>query len=121
MAEKRLLTAKEIEQASALAGYGLSVEQIAAVFDMSKATFERRQQDQPALAEGLLKGRAAAAAQVTQTAFQMANSGKVPVMTIFWLKCRMGWKEPVTDRTEDPRPFTLAYPRKADEKPKGKK
>ena len=27
------------------------------------------------------------------TAFQMANSGKFPVMTIFWLKTRCGWKE----------------------------
>jgi hypothetical protein len=30
---------------------------------------------------------------VAQTAYQMATSGKYPASTMFWLKCRAGWKE----------------------------
>lgn len=32
-----------------------------------------------------------------RTAFQMATSGTIPAMTIFWLKARAGWR----DRPED--------------------
>jgi hypothetical protein len=30
---------------------------------------------------------------VAQTLYQMATSGKCPAATMFWLKCRAGWKE----------------------------
>ena len=30
---------------------------------------------------------------VAQTLYQLATSGKCPAATMFWLKCRSGWKE----------------------------
>lgn len=37
-------------------------------------------------------------AAVANKAFQLASTGAVPALTIFWLKTRLGWKE--TDRHE---------------------
>lgn len=111
MREKRLLTAEEIRQVETMAGYGMNVEQIAAILDMSKAVFERRMVDQPEVHEGILKGRAKASATVRKTAYQMAVSGKHAVMTIFWLKCRERWKEPREEEDDgtDAKPVPLAY------------
>lgn len=93
MAETKYFTSKDIEQIKTMAGLGMPRDQMAAVLDVSKATFERRMNDQPAVREAVLKGRAQASAQIRKTAFQMANSGKHPVMTIFWLKVREHWTE----------------------------
>jgi hypothetical protein len=38
-------------------------------------------------------GATKANSAVAQTAYQMATSGKWPAATMFWLKCRAGWKE----------------------------
>ena len=76
-----------------MAGLGLTVPQMAALLGISKATFERRVKEDDALAEALEKGRALAANEITGKAFSMAASGNHPAMTMFWLKCRQGWKE----------------------------
>ncbi len=91
--ETRMLDPKEIAQVEVLAGYGLKVEQIASVLGMSKATFDRRQADQPELREALSKGRARGSAAVLQALYKMATSGKHVAATIFWVKVREGWKE----------------------------
>ena len=39
------------------------------------------------------QGASKAIAVVGQTAYKMAISGRHPAMTIFFLKCRAGWKE----------------------------
>lgn len=95
--EIRYFNEKEIAQIETMSGLGMPVPQIAAVLGSSKASFERRQGDQPEINEALLKGRARASAQVRKTAFAMATSGKHPALTIFWLKCREGWKECMDD------------------------
>lgn len=89
----RLLTEHEIDQVEKLSGLGLNIRQIGYVIGVSKSTMERRIKDQPAVAEAVEKGRALALAAVTKSAFQQAISGKVPAMTMFWLKCRAGWSE----------------------------
>lgn len=81
------LSAKDRKTVRAAAGYGLKDEQIAILVDVSEATLKRY------CAVELASGRVNASAQVQQTAFQMAKGGKTPAMTIFWLKCRAGWKE----------------------------
>jgi DNA-binding CsgD family transcriptional regulator len=75
---------REVEM---LAGLGLRLDDIAAVKGMSDDTLKKH------AADSLKKGRANAKAQVMQTAFKMAISGKCPAMTIFWLKTRAGWSE----------------------------
>lgn len=91
--EKRLLDAKELEQVEKLSGLGMNIKQIGYVIGVSKSTMERRIKDQPEVAEAVEKGRAMALANVTKSAYQQAISGKVPAMTMFWLKCRAGWSE----------------------------
>lgn len=43
--------------------------------------------------EQLDRGALEANANVALTGYQMAISGKHPLLTMFWLKCRLGWKE----------------------------
>lgn len=80
-------------QLEAMAGMGLTIAQMAAIMGMGKATLERRLKDNDELKIRLEKGRAKALLSVSRTAYDMAVSGKVPAMTMFYLKCRGGWKE----------------------------
>ena len=102
--KKRLLTPEELKRCETYYGLGLTISDMAALIGISKSTFEARQRDQPALAQGLLKGQAMADAQVTQSAFKQAISGKCPAMTMFWLKCRKGWKDN-TGENLDQKPY----------------
>lgn len=60
---------------------------IANVFEVSEATLKKY------CAEELSKGRSIAKAEVQNTAFKLATSGKCPAMTMFWLKTRDQWYE----------------------------
>lgn len=84
------ITDKDRKTIRAAAGYGLTNAQVAVLVGMAQRTLER------SCAAELSSGRVEASAQVQQTAFTMAMSGKVPAMTIFWLKVRCGWKESST-------------------------
>lgn len=90
---KKTLTKQQIQSLSRMAGQGLTNEQMGAIFGMSKKTFERRMKDTPGGFDALEKGRAQAGDRVSQTAFDMAVSGQSPAMTMFWLKCRLRWRE----------------------------
>jgi hypothetical protein len=94
MARKKMaLDANQLQQIEGMAGVGLKVDQMAGILGISKRTFERRMQDTPGAIDALEKGRAKASFTITKTAFEMAKSGQHVAMTIFWLKCREGWKE----------------------------
>lgn len=82
-----------MRQVETMSGLGLTVDKMAAIFGLSKKTFERIVADNPEVSDALEKGRAAAEANVTKTAYSLAVSGKVPAMTMFWLKCRARWRE----------------------------
>jgi len=99
--KKRLITEDEIKRCQTYYGLGLTIADMSALVGVSKATFERRINDQPELLEALLKGKAQADAQVTQSLFKQAISGKNTAATIFWLKCRKGWKEAEFSSKED--------------------
>lgn len=92
-AGKKNVGSTEIRQLEKLSGLGLTVEQIAHTLGMSKKTLERRVKEEPEVSDALKRGRAVAIQQVSQRAFSMAMSGKIPSMTMFWLKCQAGWKE----------------------------
>jgi hypothetical protein len=98
--QKRLIDEKELQQVEKLAGLGLNMKQIAHIIGVCKKTLERRMQDQPEVAVAVEKGRALAIAKVSKTAYELALSGKHPVMTIFFLKCRAGWSETDAEDTE---------------------
>jgi hypothetical protein len=91
--EKLELTEDDFKRIETMAGLGLPVDHMASILGMSKKTFERRMADTPGAIDALEKGRAVASQQVMATAYKMATSGKVPAMTMFWLKCRERWKE----------------------------
>lgn len=94
MARERIdFSEQEIKRIETMAGMGLNVEQMASILGVSKKTFERRIEDTPAAKDALEKGRALASYNIMETAYKMAQSGKVPAMTMFWLKCRARWRE----------------------------
>ena len=103
---KKEILPQDISKLKTLAGLGMSVENMAHVLGMSKATLERRMNDQEGVAEAIEKGRAEASAAVRSTAFKMATSGKCPAMTIFWLKCRERWREENFEEYETPDSMT---------------
>jgi|GEM_PF-1095190 len=83
----KTLAEKELAEIETLAGLGLRFEDIALVKGMCLDTLKKYAD------EYLQRGRAKAKAQVMQTAYKMATSGKTPAMTMFWLKTRAGWRE----------------------------
>lgn len=76
-----------------LAGYGMTNQQIASIFEMSHTTFEKLLKEDEELREMMRAGKEQINELVVDSAYQQAVSGKVPAMTMFWLKCRAGWKE----------------------------
>lgn len=104
------LSDEQVKQIGVMAGLGMPTHQIAAVMGVGAATFDRLIARDKRVAEAVLNGAAAASAQVRQTAFKMATSGKWPAMTIFWLKVRERWREPRFEDDETPdAPFKMAY------------
>ena len=91
--DKMLINEDQVQLVREWAGYGLTVGQMAAMLGMSKDTFERRVKEDNCLSAALEKGRANAIIDVSKSAYGQATSGKTPAMTMFWLKCRAGWKE----------------------------
>src|SRR3954453_12264930 len=71
-----------------LASLGQRQEQIALVVGIGSTTTLRKH-----FREELTRGPAEAMANVRNTRFQMATSGKHPAATMFWLKTRARWSE----------------------------
>jgi AraC-like DNA-binding protein len=70
-----------------LAAYGIGQEEIARKIGVSSKTLRRH------FREELDRGATDANAQVAQTIYKMATSGEFPAASIFWLKCRAGWRQ----------------------------
>lgn len=107
-------TDTQYEEIERMAKLGLPQKHMALIFDMSEETFESRKAKDKRLAHAILKGQKEAFGKVLQTAFDMAVSGKQPAMTIFYLKCRLRWKEPkesdpMGEDDKDLNTFTLNY------------
>jgi hypothetical protein len=86
-------TPQDISKIETMASFGLTIEKIAAVFGVDRKTMNRHTANSPALEEAIERGRAKAEFNVSKAAYDMAISGKVPAMTMFWLKCRAKWRE----------------------------
>jgi hypothetical protein len=111
---------KQKEQAGKLAGIGCNLNQIANIMGVSPATLDVMIARDPSISKAISNGRDNAAGQVMRTAYSMAISGKIPAMTIFWLKTRQRWAEArdlAPEETDDNKnEFTLNYsPSKKDE------
>ncbi len=80
-------TAEQAGRVESLAVIGCNDKDIAGIEKMSEATLQRR------YAKELSEGRAKGIGAVAATAYRVAVGGKVPAMTMFFLKCRAGWAE----------------------------
>ena len=96
------VTAENRKTVKALAGYGMTHEQIAQMIGIRSAKTLRRH-FRPELDMGSVEANA----QVAQTMFRMASSGKIPGATIFWLKTRCRWRETSTDDVQPVAPPML--------------
>jgi predicted transcriptional regulator len=91
--ERIVINDELLAKVKTLAAFGLTDEQIAVLVGVSEMTIRRR------AAKQLKEGRLTASVKVIESAYKQAVSGKCPAMTMFWLKCRMRWRE--TDREND--------------------
>lgn len=86
------LTENDLRQVEELAGYGLSLPQIAAVLGFSERTIHRKKDDDPDLVAALERGKAKAAAIVGKALFVRAKDGDVPAIR-WWEMTREGRSE----------------------------
>ena len=93
--DRVVMTPELFEKIKTLAAFGLTDEQIAVVVAMTESTLKRK-----ALLQ-LKEGRLMANVKVIESAYKQAVSGKCPAMTMFWLKCRLGWREVPRDDATD--------------------
>jgi hypothetical protein len=104
---------KEKEQAGKLAGIGCNLNQIANIMGVSPKTLDRMIEKDPTISDAISKGRDSGIGQVMKTAYAMAVSGKIPAMTIFFLKTRARWAEArdlaPEESDENKNEFTLNY------------
>jgi len=71
-----------------MSAYGVRQEEIATSLGLRSTKTLRKY-----FREDLDRGAIEAKAQVLQTLYKMATSGKCPAATIFWVKSRLGWRE----------------------------
>ena len=89
MARPRLIpTPEQRRTVKSMSAYGTPQQEIACVIDIRSVKTLRRH-----FRLELDKSATEANAQVAQTLFKMAISGKFPLATIFWMKARAGWRD----------------------------
>lgn len=80
-------TEQQRRMVESLAGCGTTQDAIARIMEIDSKTLRKH------FRRELDCGEDKANAQVANTGFKMAVSGKFPIMTKFWLQARNGWKE----------------------------
>ena len=83
----------DLAQIEELSGYGLTLEQISRAMGWGRCTVGKKLAARQDVREAVERGRDRAIANVSAQAFDMAVSGKYPIFTMFWLKCRAGWND----------------------------
>ena len=80
-------TEQQRKQVEALSGYGIPMEQIAALVGADEKTIRAHYETE------LLRGRAKANSSVAKTLFEKATKDRDTTAMIWWTKSRMGWTE----------------------------
>lgn len=108
--DKFIPSEKDLEQIQTMAGLGMTMPDMAAIFNVDKKTLERRIAedggDNP-IAVAIEQGRAIAKSKVTESLFNLATKKNNLGACIFWLKCRAGWRE--ENNIEIDQKITLIY------------
>jgi len=96
MPHKKLIPATDMKllELQRMAKIGMTMEQIANVHGMRVQTLYNRIEENSQLMDAIKRGRGQGVNTITSKGFDMASSGDNTTMTIFWLKCQAGWKEP---------------------------
>ena len=81
-------TVEQRRTVKSLSAYGIRQDEIAKMLGLRAAKSLRKH-----FRQELDRGATEATAQVGQTLYKMATSGKHPAATIFWLKTRACWRE----------------------------
>lgn len=84
---------EQLARLEAMAGVGLNLSQMAHILGLHVQSMIRRMREKPEIRAAVERGRALATMNVSQAAYKMAVSEKVPDMTKFWLKARAGWRD----------------------------
>ena len=106
--DKIELTNDDYEQLKTMSGFGMPVDQMCAILDISKTTFNKLKNENDgtnAFARALIKGRSVVGNNVIKRAYELVMAGNV-TMVIFWLKCRQHWSETSLPDNIEP----LTYP-----------
>jgi transcriptional regulator with XRE-family HTH domain len=82
-------TEQQLRQIEAMAGYGLTREQIASAMGVSVSLLDHNAE----LKQVITRGRYVAIAKAAQTAYQMATKDKNADMLKFWLRTRARWRD----------------------------
>src|SRR5579863_10333230 len=100
----------DYKKVRSLAALGVPHEDIAPMVGLRSAKTLRRH-----FREDLDLGGPEANARVAQSLFQQATSGKNTAASIFWMKTRSGWREPiaVAPRTMELPPFVVTGEKEA--------
>ncbi len=91
----------DLEKVEELASLGLSEQQIADSLGISRSTLSRRKNDNETFDTALRKGKAKGLVKVSNALMQQVEKGSLRA-TIFYLKCRGGWREEETEIKEIP-------------------
>jgi hypothetical protein len=106
-------SSKDLELLEKLAGFGLSNEKMADIFNISRSTFQRELVNNEELRDTLDRGKAKVSVNVIGKAYELCMKGNV-TMLIFWLRCREGWKDEFPD-IKGEIPIKINYVRSGDD------
>lgn len=90
--KKILPTPEMLADIERYAAQGMTMEQIAPLIGMHVSTLHEKQNEFPEIHEALKKGQNKGIAFVTNKLMELVKD-KNPASTMFYLKCRAGWKE----------------------------
>lgn len=98
-------TEKDQKMVEAMAACGVPHDDIAKVVGLAAKALRKHFRD------ALDKASLRANAKVAATLFSMATSGENTAATLFWMKCRLGWKETsvVQHSGLEGKPIEVAY------------
>jgi hypothetical protein len=112
MAKKKVLTTEDIERIRNCAGFGLTIDEISLIINVSRPTLNRKLRDCPEVRQAYDEGRAIAKEFVTGKLFDLIKKEE-PSAIFFYLKCQCGWREKEKDVVETTAsPVTIYLPEK---------
>ncbi len=74
-------------------GMGMPKDRCAYILGISKHTLHRMINRDDEVSKTVKSAESRVFTKVLNTAYDMATDGKNPSMTMFWLKCRAGWRD----------------------------